>query len=87
MARAVGIPTKLVAGLVYMEGLGFLYHSWAESYADGWVTVDPTFNQVGVDTTHIKLVEGLSWTSTLSVGTVVGKIKARIIDNRNSCKR
>ena len=32
-------------------------------------------------------VEGPSWTSTLSVGTVVGKIKARIIDNRNSCKR
>ena len=87
MARAVGIPTKLVAGLVYMEGLGFLYHSWAESYADGWVTVDPTFNQVGVDATHIKLVEGPSWTSTLSVGTVVGKIKARITDNRNSCKR
>ena len=27
MARAAGIPTRLAGGLVYMEGMGFLYHS------------------------------------------------------------
>jgi len=31
LARACGIPTRIVGGLVYMEGLGFLYHSWAEA--------------------------------------------------------
>lgn len=80
MARAAGIPTKLVGGIVYMEGMGFLYHSWAESYADGWIVVDPTFNQVGVDATHIKLVEGHDWTSLLQIGKVVGQIKVKISD-------
>ncbi|MBM4271579.1 MAG: transglutaminase domain-containing protein [Deltaproteobacteria bacterium] len=80
MARAAGIPTKLVGGLVYMDGMGFLYHSWAESYINGWVPVDPTFNQVGVDATHIKLVEGHDWTSLLQLGRVIGQIRIRIID-------
>jgi hypothetical protein len=80
MARAAGIPTRLVGGIVYMEGLGFLYHSWAESYADGWLAVDPTFNQVGVDATHIKLVEGHDWASLLQLGKIVGQIKIKIID-------
>jgi hypothetical protein len=80
MARAAGIPTKLVGGLVYMEGMGFLYHSWAESYAEGWIVVDPTFNQVGVDATHIKLVEGPDWISLLQIGKVVGQIKVTISD-------
>ena len=80
MARAAGVPTRLAGGLVYMEGMGFLYHAWAESYADGWVSVDPTFNQVGVDATHIKLVEGRDWISLLQLGKVVGQIRAEIID-------
>ena len=80
MARAAGIPTKLVGGLVYMEGMGFLYHSWAESYLDGWIPVDPTFNQVGVDATHIKLVEGHDWVSLLQLGRVIGQIRIRVID-------
>lgn len=80
MARAAGIPTRLAGGIVYMEGMGFLYHAWAESYADGWIAVDPTFSQVGVDATHIKLVEGHDWLSLLQLGRVVGQIKVKIID-------
>lgn len=79
MARAAGIPTRLAGGIVYTEGMGFLYHAWAESYAGGWIAVDPTFNQVGVDATHIKLVEGHDWTSLLQLGKVIGQIKVRII--------
>jgi len=85
MARAVGIPTRIVGGIVYAGGLGFLYHSWAESYLDGWIAVDPTFNQVGVDATHIKLVEGPSWTSLIPLGKVVGRIKATVINFRAPC--
>jgi hypothetical protein len=80
MARAAGIPTRLAGGIVYMEGMGFLYHAWAESYLDGWTAVDPTLNQVGVDATHIKLVEGQDWTSLLLLGKVIGQIKVRIVD-------
>jgi transglutaminase-like putative cysteine protease len=35
-ARSLGIPTRLINGLVYSEQFkGFLYHSWAESFVDG----------------------------------------------------
>jgi transglutaminase-like putative cysteine protease len=86
LARANGIPTRIAGGLVYAEGMGFLYHAWAESYVDGWVAVDPTFNQVGVDATHIKLVEGASWISLFQIGHVVGQLKADVIDFRVSCQ-
>ncbi len=85
MARAVEVPTRVVGGLVYAEGMGFLYHAWAESYADGWVSVDPTFKQIGVDATHIKLVEGPDWPSLMPIGKVVGRIKAKILDYQASC--
>ena len=86
LARAVGIPTRMAGGLVYMEGVGFLYHAWAESDAGGWVSVDPTFNQVGVDATHIKLVEGPGWASIVPLGRVVGRVTATVIDYRAVCR-
>ncbi|HPC00196.1 MAG TPA: transglutaminase-like domain-containing protein [Syntrophales bacterium] len=79
LARSVGIPTRLVGGVVYLEGHGFLYHSWAESHAGGWVAVDPTFGQVPADATHIKLVEGPDWSSFLPLGRVVGRLGIRIL--------
>ena len=79
MARALGIPTRLTGGIVYMEGMGFLYHAWAESFVDKWIPVDPTFNQVPVDATHIKLVEGPDWLSLLPMGSIIGHIKIRNI--------
>ena len=87
LARAKGIPTRLVGGLVYAEGMGFLYHAWAESYVDGWIAIDPTFNQLGVDATHIKLVEGDSWVSLLQIGNIIGQVKADVIDFRVSCQQ
>ncbi|MCX7982633.1 MAG: transglutaminase-like domain-containing protein [Syntrophales bacterium] len=80
LARSLGIPTRLVGGLVYVEGQGFLYHSWAESYVQGWIPVDPTFGQVPVDATHIKLVEGPDWSSFLPLSKVMGKIKIHVQD-------
>lgn len=85
LARAAGIPTKLVGGIVYMEGMGFLYHSWVESWLDGWVSVDPTFNQTTADATHIKLVEGPDWMSVLQLGKVVGRLKLNILDYKAAC--
>lgn len=58
LARAVGLPARIVAGLVYSDEV-FLYHAWNEVWlGNGWVSVDPTFDQMPVDATHIKLVEG-----------------------------
>jgi hypothetical protein len=80
-ARALGIPTRVVNGLVYSEQFkGFLYHSWAESYVEGrWDAVDPTFAQVHADATHIMVAEGESAADVLPLIEWVGKVRIRIL--------
>jgi transglutaminase-like putative cysteine protease len=63
LARAAGLPARIVAGLVYMPSeaagdAGFYPHAWAEVWLGEWVAVDPTFGQVPADATHVKLAEG-----------------------------
>jgi hypothetical protein len=82
LARAAGIPTRFVSGIVYLPGKGFLYHSWAESYVGRWQAVDPTFGQVPADLTHIKLVEGDSPGEMAVIVGVVGRLKGRILEER-----
>ncbi|MGQ0749100.1 MAG: transglutaminase domain-containing protein [Betaproteobacteria bacterium] len=81
MARALGIPTRVVSGLAYSEQLqGFLFHSWAESMVEGrWVAVDPTFGQPVADATHIKLLEGESLADLLPLIDWVGRVKIRVL--------
>jgi transglutaminase-like putative cysteine protease len=63
MSRAVGLPARIAAGLVYLRG-AFYYHAWPEVYVkerDGrglWLPVDPTLNQFPADATHLRLVRG-----------------------------
>lgn len=57
LARAAGIPAKMMAGLVYQNGR-FFYHAWPEIYAGEWIPVDPTFGEAPADVTHLPLVEG-----------------------------
>lgn len=80
LARAAGIPTRFISGLVYVEGKGFLYHSWAESFLDNhWVSVDPTYNQLPADPTHIKLIEGHLPENMIPIIAIIGRIKINII--------
>lgn len=81
LARAVGIPSRVVSGLVYLAGKGFLYHSWGESLLDGsWQQVDPAFDQLPVDASHIKLVNGESAAELAALGGVVGMLQARVVE-------
>jgi len=57
LTRAIGLPTRVVAGVVYLEG-AFYYHAWDEVWLGEWVAVDPTFNQFPADPTHLKFVQG-----------------------------
>ena len=58
LARAVGLPARVVAGVVYVDG-AFLYHAWNEVWlGHGWVSVDTAFDQMPADATHVKLIEG-----------------------------
>lgn len=55
LSRAVGIPARFVNGYTYSQPLGdWSRHAWAEVYIGRWVSVDPTWLEVGdVDGTHI----------------------------------
>jgi len=64
LARAVGIPTRMTAGLVALDDAkrltpGFYYHAWPEVWINGlWVPIDPTLNQVPAYPTHLALATG-----------------------------
>ncbi len=85
LARAVGIPTRMAAGVVYSEEIGggpaFYYHAWPEVYLGEWVPLDPTFGQFPADATHIKLVEG-DLEDQLSMLRVVGNLQIDVRESR-----
>jgi len=78
LARACGIPTRVVSGLVYMENVGFLFHAWAESFVGRWISVDPTLKQVPADATHVKLVIGEKREDLHLIVSVIGQMRANV---------
>ena len=83
LARAVGIPTRMVAGLVYSDAPGsvpgFYYHAWSEVYLGVWVPVDPTFGQFPADATHIGLVRG-DLEDQVALVRVVGNVHVDVLE-------
>ena len=68
MARAVGIPARVCAGLVFQHD-AFYYHFWPEVYVGEWVAMEPTLGQVQADANHIQLAgSGLESDSMLEFG-------------------
>jgi transglutaminase-like putative cysteine protease len=57
LARAAGMPSRVVAGLVYVDSLapsaphGFGYHMWAEVFVGEWLPLDAAVG--GHDATHL----------------------------------
>jgi Transglutaminase-like superfamily len=83
LARASGLPARVVAGVVYADG-AFLYHAWDEVWlGSGWMSVDPTFDQMPADATHVKLVEGGPETHAALLA-VIGKLAIDIVPERGS---
>ena len=91
LARASGIPARMVAGLVYSDAYlikGFYYHSWAEVYLTdrdgnngGWFCVDATFNQFPCDATHIRLKIG-TLEDMLPLMQVMGQLEIEVLEYR-----
>jgi hypothetical protein len=78
LARASGIPARIVNGIVYTaEHGGFLYHTWNEAWIEGrgWQPVDATFGQAHADATHLKLIEGEQPGDLVPLVALVGRIK------------
>ncbi len=58
LARNRGIPTKIVAGVMFHAGK-FYYHAWNEVCIGGtWISIDTTRNQIPADLSHIRFIEG-----------------------------
>jgi transglutaminase-like putative cysteine protease len=78
MARAAGIPTRTVAGVVYLDG-AFLYHAWCEVWLGRWVPIDPALHQFPADATHIKFVVGGPEEQLGMIG-IIGRLGLDILD-------
>jgi hypothetical protein len=76
LARASGIPARIEAGLVYLNGR-FFYHAWNLLYIGQWITADSVLGQVPADVTHIRFSSG-AMENQLDLMSIIGKIKLKI---------
>jgi hypothetical protein len=89
MCRAVGVPSKVAVGLIYVDGpkgpvMGF--HMWAEVWVRGqWVPIDGTLGRSFVGASHLKITDH-SWHDTqsltplLPVLRVLGKLRIEVVE-------
>jgi transglutaminase-like putative cysteine protease len=89
MCRAVGVPSRVVVGLIYVDRLdGFGYHMWVEAFVnDRWVALDPTWDETTVDAVHIKLsdtsLDGVAtFEAFLPVVAVAGRLTIEPLEVR-----
>ncbi|MFH1091562.1 MAG: transglutaminase-like domain-containing protein [Pseudomonadota bacterium] len=89
LLRAMGVPTKVVVGVLYYEGR-FYYHAWLEVYwgrvktADGrltpfWVSLDPLLGQIPADATHIRFLSG-GIEKQVDMIRVIGRLEVEIME-------
>jgi hypothetical protein len=78
MARAVGLPARVAAGLAYVDGK-FYYHAWPEVFLGDWVGVDPTFGQFPADAAHIRFTIGGLERQT-SLLRLMGNLKIDVLE-------
>lgn len=79
LARALRIPSKIMIGLIYNEG-AFYYHAWPAVYLDQWYEIDPTLHQVGVDATHIALLEG-ELENQFELARIFGRVEIDVLES------
>ena len=79
MCRAVGVPSRIVVGLVHAPGKDgkyyLAYHMWAEVYADGqWLPIDATLGMGGVGPGHVKISDS-SWHDERSIAPLLPMLR------------
>lgn len=80
LARTLGMPARTVFGLAYADGPApaFRFHAWNELWVDGsWLVVDPTWNQIEADATHVPLPADPALALELLTGAVAVEFLVR----------
>jgi len=85
LCRAVGLPSRVAVGLVYMPGeQAFGYHMWTEVFIDGrWIGLDGTLGLGGIGGAHLKLAhhslaDASAFSGFLPVMRVMGRLKIEV---------
>ena len=77
LARAIGLPARTAAGLVYLRGK-FYYHAWPEVYLNGWVAVDPTLGQFPADASHLRFTIG-GLARQMDLIRLIGQLRLNVV--------
>jgi hypothetical protein len=77
LARALGLPSRVAVGLVYLEG-SFFYHAWPEVWLGEWVAVDPTFGQTPAGAAHLRFVTG-GLAQQVEVARLIGNLRIEVV--------
>ncbi len=80
LARALGLPARTAAGLVYLRG-HFYYHAWPEVWLGQWVAVDPTFDQFPADASHLRFVIG-GLARQVELLRLIGRLELTVVGSR-----
>ena len=80
LARAAGLPARIVVGVVYM-GSGFFYHAWNEVWLGRWISIDPVMAQFPADVTHVKFIDG-GFEEQMRMAQVIGRLSIEILEYR-----
>lgn len=78
LARAAGLPAKVMVGIAYQNGR-FYYHAWPAVFVGRWMEMDPTWGQRTVDATHIALVQG-ELSEQVKLLRIIGQLKMTLVN-------
>ncbi len=81
LAKAAGIPPRIVIGLVYTNG-AYSYHEWNELYVGEWVQMDPSWGRYTIGAGHVRLASGPAdreamLSNNLAAGRTIGTLFLR----------
>lgn len=78
VARAAGLPSREVTGLMYTQSPEpqYYWHAWNEIHdGERWISVDPTWDETLVDAGHLKI----TYDNSMKIANSFGKLKIEII--------
>lgn len=81
LARALGLPARTAAGVVYLRGR-FYFHAWPEVWLGEWVAVDPTLGQFPADAAHLRFVVG-GLARQVELIRLIGRLELAVVGTRS----